>query len=58
MCKAVNELFADEIEDLKKIVADQSALITRLRAENEQLKRAASAKTNRGNREINNRPIT
>lgn len=72
MCKAVNELFADEIEDLKKIVADQSAqladihsrlddkdaLIAQLRAENEQLKRAASAKTNRGNRETNNRPIT
>lgn len=58
MCKAVNELFADEIESLKKIVADQSALITRLRAENEQLKRAAAHKSNRGNQEINNRPIT
>ena len=27
MCKAVNELFADEIKELKNIVADKDSLI-------------------------------
>ena len=49
MCNAVNELFADQIQELKNVIvdmgsqlADKDALIAQLQAHNEQLRRAAN----------------
>jgi len=36
MCKTVNELFADEIKELKNLVADKDALIAKLQAQLEE----------------------
>ena len=45
VCKAVNELFADEIKDLKAIVADKDSIISKLQAENSALIARLNAKT-------------